>query len=226
MKAWEEFNADVYLLANDILENLYAQQHQYKGVFYYAFNPRLPYRQTGTDYTSQLKLLHQLQDKGVIAFEAKATTSKTPQEQLGKNALAYGGRTVRLNVRPRELSELLDLTRRYGKRFQTKQNKAFHSARLEGAVLHVAGFAVPLRGKNSLYLLQAILQDQAAKREVWSHDGLLHLLEPSPMLKEPASLVRDTANNVNRRVAAATEGSVPKLLQVRARTVQLDPEFV
>lgn len=226
MKAWEEHLADFYLLANDILENQFAQQLEHRGYFYYAFNPTLPYQQTSGDHISQLKLLSQLRDNGAVDFEPQAITDKTPLGMVSKNALKYGSDVLLMRVHPLKLDEWLILTRKYGRQVLAKQKRTTQSARLEGSNLVVGGFVIPLKGKNSKYLLQAILQNQASRKDLWSHDTLMNYLEPSPVLKEPGSLVRDTANNINRRVASATNKVIPKLLQVKTETVQLDPRFV
>lgn len=226
MKAWEEHAADLYLLANDILENQYAQRHGYKSRFYYRFNPTLPYRKMGSDPISQLKLLEQLADQGAIAFEMKNVSDKTPREMLGSNVLHYRGNTILLKIAPRRLAELLEETQKYGERFTLERNKATIPATLKGSVLMIAGFAITFREGNSRYLLQIILENRTSKRKLWTHKKLYEMLEPSDSLEYPLELVRNTANNVNKRISTATEGAVPALLQVTTKTVQLDPRFV
>lgn len=102
MKAWEKHQADLYTLANDILENLCHQQHGYKSVFYYAFNSRLKFLQSDGSYEAQLKLLNQLADKDALEFELKEPSEYTTREMFSKNVtgLELHKELVQLKIKP------------------------------------------------------------------------------------------------------------------------------
>lgn len=226
MKPWAEHAADLYLLALDILQNHYLQQHSNKNRFYYSFNPALKFLQTDSGDDSQLKLLEQLQAKGALDFEDKQPTGKTPSNVLSRNTQRYSSKTVLLIIKPYGLNSVFKEFRRYGKPVAVKQKKAFNGALLEGSHLYIRGFTISFKRGNQKNMLQLILQDKDSRRTSWSHKELMDYLEPSSKVRDYDNFVRNTANNINSRVAQATDNAIPKLLHVTTVSVQLDPDLV
>lgn len=114
MKAWEKHLVDLYLLANDVLENLYYQPHGYKARFFYAFNPELPLLQSDASYSAQLKLLKQLADKGAVEYEIKQPADTTPEESLSIRAKeALHTKLILLRIKPMAFNRLYDHLKQY-----------------------------------------------------------------------------------------------------------------
>lgn len=107
MQPWKKHQADLYLLANDILENFYYQPHGYKGGFYYAFNGHLGLLQSQGAYSDQLKLLDQLAALDALTYMIKVPPASLAKEYLGKNALeAPAGRLIYLKINPEAFNKI------------------------------------------------------------------------------------------------------------------------
>ncbi|MEK7059206.1 MAG: hypothetical protein AAB971_00390 [Patescibacteria group bacterium] len=108
MKAWEKHLVDQYLLANDILENLYYQQHGYKSAFYYAFNPQLGFLQSDGSYNAQLKLLSLLADKGILEYSIKTPEQYVTDAFFSRNVepSKQHKKLIHLTIKPNTFNEV------------------------------------------------------------------------------------------------------------------------
>ncbi len=106
MYRWQMQLADLYTLANDILENLMQQRHGYKSRFYYAFNPQLRFLLGGSSEVEQTKLLRQLADKGMLELEEKEVPADLPDDFISRNALKdKSAKTFYLKIEPTKFGE-------------------------------------------------------------------------------------------------------------------------
>ena len=228
MKAWEEHAADLYLLLNDILENQYAQRHGYKSTFYYVFNPHLPYLKASSNYVSQLMLLRQLADKDALSFEIKDMPHDLPESCVGINAQLYAGQTIKLTVKPDKFDETFKELKRYGQRAATKRTHITKSAKFDpsNGTLAVHEFTIRFQVNSSMYdLLRVILENRETRTQDWSYSEMSHELS-KPDDADGDTFVRNTGNNVNKRISKETNGAIPRLLHVTTKSVRLYDQFV
>jgi hypothetical protein len=115
MKAWEKHLVDQYLLANDILENLYYQRHGYKGAFYYAFNHNLKFLQSDGSYNAQLKLLALLADRGILEYSIKAPGQYVTDDFFSRNVTDWKEhkKLIHIRVKPHKFNEVYAELLRY-----------------------------------------------------------------------------------------------------------------
>lgn len=228
MKAWEEHAADLYLLLNDILENQYAQRHGYKSRFYYAFNPHLPYLKAGSNYVSQLKLLQQLADKGALEFTVKDLPQKQIESFISVNAQLYAGQTIELHIKPRQLDEAFKDFKKYGLRATAKSKRSTKSAKFDPTTgrLTVDGFIVKFQANSGMHdLLRLLLENRETRIQEWSYTEMSHELS-KPDGTDGESFVRNTGNNINKRISKETDGAIPRFLHVTTKSVSLTSQFV
>lgn len=233
MKTWKEHATDLYLLLNDILENQYAQRHGHKSTFYYVFNPHLPYLKTSGDHISQLMLLRQLADKNALSFEIKDTPKDLPKSFIGINAQLYAGRMIKLTIDPYKFDEAYKDLRKYGQRAAAKGGRTTKSAKFDpiAGTLVVQGFTIKFRAGSDMHdLLRVILADRETRTQDWSYgEDMSHDIShelSKPYEADGDSFLRNTGNNINRRISKETNGAIPKLLHVTTTSVRLNSQFV
>ncbi len=108
MYIWEDYASDLYVLAKDILENLYHQREGYKGWFYYSFSPDLKFQTCGSSGVDQFKLLEKLADKGMLDFKEEAVPSDLPRDFLSRNMLKNHTVTpIKITIKPDEFNKQL-----------------------------------------------------------------------------------------------------------------------
>jgi len=114
MQAWEKHQVDLYLLATDILDDLYRQRQGYRSWFYYALKSHLNLLQSQATYSAQLKLLDQLAGLGALTYTIKTPRRGLAKEHFGKDALeAPEGSLVLLKINPQAFNKVYKELERY-----------------------------------------------------------------------------------------------------------------
>lgn len=80
MQPWEKHTTDLYLLANDILEQQAQQPPSYRLCFYYTFNQELPFMLSDGSLKAQTRLLRELANKGMLMFDEEAIAADLPDD--------------------------------------------------------------------------------------------------------------------------------------------------
>jgi hypothetical protein len=228
MKAWEEHDADLYLLAKDILDNMYAQRTAHRGGFYYAFNPHLSYRQTEGDFVSQYKLLDQLVENGVLEFVLKEPPANLPEQYISKNAQLYTGKRLKLKIKPRPFSDFLSDYQKYGRLAESQRRRVYRSAKFDYGTgqLQVGEHMVRFLPETNMHdVLRVILANKDSRLRSWSYSEMQYELS-KPDESNGNDFLRHTSNNINRRVKRATNNAIPDFLQIAKGSVKLNKKFV
>jgi hypothetical protein len=228
ISSWEKHASDLYILLNDIVENMNLQRHGYKLQFYYAFNPNLPYMEADGSNQSQEKLLVQLKDKNILNYAFALPGVNTVSDEISLNANKFPRATIMyLTVDPEFINKELPVLKQYEPSRLTASNDLSVAKKTKissNGYLYIPDQSIPISFKvhqNSYKMLYIILSNKENRQRVWKHSELLDDLDV-PAGIQTDKFVGNTAKNINTKIAGHTSPQVVGFLVVKDKKEHVD----
>ena len=163
-------------------------------------------------------LIGLIETEGIAEVRVAYESSKP--DNMPDNEFAF---VVLIKFKVTNYGKLLDLLS------ELEKAKEAHSlpARFEVSTgyLYVGDGVIPFGLESHNYdLLRFLMHDHESRTTDWSHSELRGELSPAHTLKHPEALVRNTANNINRRITAKL--GIKNFLVVTSQSVHLNARFV